>query len=94
MNHDLLSALGDALLRGALLLALAFLGALILRRSSAALVRRYWRCSFGALLTLSALALLPPLLTFNVGDSVPLANTASTDCVLRMTSSCPPADCR
>lgn len=63
MNPELVSLLGDLLLRGAVVLALLMLGALLFRRASASFLRRYWRCGLVMLLAASAVSLAPPFLT-------------------------------
>lgn len=77
MNHDPIELLAAVLLRGALLLPLCLFAALLLRRGSAALIRRFWRCSLVALLLASTLTIIPPALTFEVASDLPLVGTTN-----------------
>ena len=69
MNYDPIELLAAVLLRGAFLLPLCLFAALLLRRGSASLMRRFWRCSLVALLLASILTITTPTLTFEVAAS-------------------------
>ena len=70
-HHDLLPLLEDLLMRGMLLLPVCVLVSLLLRRGSASLLRRFWRCALVALLAATVLSLAPPLVKFEPLTLIP-----------------------